>query len=422
MPLPKLIRTYGLKFKDGKYTGGGLSWRKKMVIIGLLLCITIVTPFLCLSLLQPEADNTKKEQYVLRRIVRSLNSIQAKKQNVLNERRKAANDIIKELLPWLPKNNTLPNYFFNNLVNHDSREYEKSNLVFLHHPRSAGTAVLDCLRNISMENNLPMSPLMDVDNVVIWESGDGDANIYREFMKIHRGRYSFGMCEKLKTPCSYFFMMRDPFERAVSSYYYCKSALGDELCSAINANRVSLRKWILEQGSILFRQVLFSSKFCVDRNDTFPFTPTNEDLVNKNNLPCWYKENIILEKLLDPGELKLVTNYVVSNLNKWFSVVGMVEKFEESMELFEHVFKLPFSKCNNRHKSETNGDVRVLTNRVSNQNSRRSDWLNPEEDDPEFLKNDVYIRDALLPDYAIYKEVKRIFSIQKQFYFNSFRS
>lgn len=363
-----------------------------------------------------------REQHTLRRIVRSLNSIQVKKQNTQNERMKAANDIIDELLPWLPKNNTLPNYFFNGLVNNDSGKYEKSNLVFLHHPRAAGTTVLDCLRNISMENNLPMSPLMDVNNLVIWVSGNGDSNMYREYMKIHRGRYSFGMCEKLKTPCSYFFMMRDPFERAVSSYYYCKRAIGDELCGAINANRVTLRQWIIEQGSILLRQILFSSKFCADGNDTFPFTPTNEDLVNINNLPCWYKEKVILEKLLEPDELKLVTKYVVSNLNKWFSVVGMIEQFDESMALFEYIFKLPFSKCNSRHEAKTNADIRVLTNRVSNRNSQRNEWLNTEADDPEYLKNDVYVRNALSSDYEIYKEVKRIFSVQKQFYFNSLGS
>lgn len=404
-------------------------WRRQAVVYGGSSSLFILTiGFILLLIVIKRKDEPIPDDPELRRMVRSLSSIQENIDNNLKEEHKVTDIILDKQLPWLRKYKTVPNYYLNYLSRR-SKNLRKfnldSSLVFVHIPRTAGSYLITCLNNMSFTFDLPMSPLMDIQNRMLWDAGHPDTNSFKDHIKIHRGRYSFGMCENLQQKCAYFMLVRDPFARAVSSYKNCRNVPNfDEQCLALNANSVSLKEWILEQGSVLFNQIVFSPHFCSE-NKYVDFNLTNLDkkfISNVDKIPCWYKQQLILNKKLTPSDKKHITNYIIDNLEKWFSAIGLFEELRVSLKLFENVLNLPFTKCDDASQIKSKIEDNIITNSArSNRDQSDNDVTKTNEniEDEDDLLDDEYVTEALSSDYRIYKEAKRIFHIQKQVLFNT---
>ncbi|XP_046547417.1 uncharacterized protein LOC124257414 [Haliotis rubra] len=379
--------------------------------LSLLLCGGVLLSFLTLT----KDTERLREEADLVRVVRSLSAIQQKNEAVLSRLEKEALSVVTERFPWLPKNNTLPNYFLNSGSHTDNfYKYRDANIAFIHYPRAGGYRVIECLREISIKKHIAMSPLMTSKNRLLWERGEDNLEKFRHRLKFHSGRYVFGVCEKVDSPCSYFLLLREPMQQAISSYEYCKETYEDEICQGFNANKMTLREWILNQGSVLFHQLMLNINFCAsDRTFNFNFTLPEGFLFEKKDMPCWMKQKIFLDKL-SSTDLSHAVNYIISHLQSWFAVIGLLDDPQGSLEVFEKVYKLPFTKCKHFDRKETLSESHhgSFDNSANSVYQRQSDIY--DENDPYTLSDDVYVRKALSADYRIYKAALKIYHMQKQ--------
>ena len=369
----------------------------------------------------------------MRRVIRSLEHTNNQMEEIDSRLKKQTKDVILQEMAAVVQNNTLPNYFLFKPAADGPRPYRQGALVFLHHPRAAGSALTACLDGIAHNRSMAASPVMDSDERLRWaierESDGETARTNRDRFAVHRGRFSFGMCSDISRKCSHFTLLREPMSRAVSSFRYCQTAYGDEMCRVANANKLSLREWIIHQGSILFRQLLFQPSWChlddnvkTDNATTDSSSPPNssseqhrKSAADPDHVPCWYKHKLHFDDI--PTDMKRhLLDYVVNNLDQWFAAIGLFEDLVPSLKMFEHVYDLPFTQCLNFQRKTTN-NAEIFDNR-----SNRKKRLNPETDDldndPEYLKYDYAVQQALEADIRIYREAKKLFRIQRQNLFN----
>ncbi|XP_041361106.1 uncharacterized protein LOC121377253 [Gigantopelta aegis] len=390
----------------------------------LLLLLGGAVPTLWLVLFQQSGDDVRERKH-LERLVRSLHLAQRKTDNITSQQETEDDRIVKLKFPWLPKKNTLPNFFHR--TKHDrsdgfqDNEYVTGSLVFGDNPRAADVPLMECVRRISVTNYLSTSPIMSSGNRLAWESADDKMKKFRNKIKIHRGSYSFGVCESLNVSCSYVMMFRNPLEQALSNYQYCKYELTDELCQGVNANKVTLRQWILFHGSELFKQLIFSPHFCTDSVNVSVTVPDEVWFGNKHDSPCWLKQKVLMEKF-SKIDIIHATSYIVRHLEQWFGVVGLYDQMADSLKMFQTVYKLPFTKCYETKKTRPD----VADEDVTSENSatsvvqRKSEFF--DENDLHYLRDDIYVKEALSADNMIYKEAARLFNIQKQLYTNKLRA
>ncbi len=349
----------------------------------------------------------------------SLNRIQKAEEHQEAQRHQHSEEMVSMHFPWLRQNNTLRNYFVLG-AGGSSSHYQLSAVVFLHQHRAAGSPVSQCLSGMSKTKNLAKAPPWNSDSRSMWDAKMADKfSFERERVKLHMGQYSFGMCNQYKqSPCSYFTLFRDPMERAISSYHYCNSTgrtLRDEMCLMLDASQVTLREWILHHGSLLFQQLLFTPQSCNSFPSTSQFSPdgSTSKFGDSSNWPCWFKHRHQLGQLTATQQSH-VLDYILNNLENWFSVVGLVEDFDNSMQMLEHVYGLPFSECHSIRQFQLDS-VNMRDNR-SNRNKQRDGFY--DDNDPDYLMYDYFVKRALEADYKIYNRAKQMFSLQKQVLLN----
>ncbi|GAB1610823.1 uncharacterized protein LOC115223527 [Argonauta hians] len=414
-------------------------WKRSIWWLVSVLVLLILTSGLAFLLAQfyHRWQMDRKESVELDNIMMSLNRLPDNSAVYREKQEEIMVTTVQRVFPWLPKNNTLPNYFFHQPVRKSPVSYQRSNIVFMSNSHDASAQFTDCLHSTAMEHSLPMSPFMSSRNRRAWEEAEASERVLNEKIRIHRGNYAFGMCENLTNPCSYFLLLQDPLERAVSTYHYCKNSVKDELCSVMNANKVSVHDWAVHQGSMFFRQLLFQPKFC-DLQVNVSLVEARR--LNVQKLPCWYKQKLYFD-MLSSADVTEAVNYVNKNLEHWFSVIGHVAEYSDSVKMFEHVYRLPFSKCHSDSLSfsENNNNNNNNYNNLNNNNDYNSNdnnnnniynnynnraystapspqTLNKQE--LYILKQNVAVQKALYADYRIYKEAKKLYQIQRQVIFN----
>ncbi|XP_074656599.1 uncharacterized protein LOC141909849 [Tubulanus polymorphus] len=390
-----------------------------LLVVSLFVFLSLDVIMVNSALLQNDANNivvrsssstNYPEDKNLDKIVRRLETAQKTKNDKNEATSRERLKFIKTRFSHIVAKNTLPNVFLHQSGGRITTIGDKP-VVFLHHPRAAGHAIYSCLEDMARaDGTLPMSRVFDAVGRADWDAATGQAHAaFRSRLRLHRGPYAFGICDddKVRATCSYFAMLRDPFDRAVSSYRYCQGALGDEMCAAVNANRVTLREWIVQQGSVLLRQLVFSSDIC---RQGASLNVSSEHVINKDRLPCWYRQKLSLDRL-SVVDLRKTVDHVVENLERWFAVVGIYERFDESVRMFEHAFNLPFTDCNWQRP-------RPVTQSMGNRANRNDDSSSRPEDDRDYLLNDFDVKSSLEADFAIYKKAQQIFKRQRQLLMN----
>ncbi|XP_071854930.1 uncharacterized protein [Apostichopus japonicus] len=323
-----------------------------------------------------------------------------------NQGKSAFNQRMKTELYAPEAGNVLPNYFlYAESMNKTRHQYGDTVVTYLHHNKAAGSSVKDCLGKVSRAQRARIS-LMD--------SNGRSAAATRlkqrgNAFKFYMGGYSFGVCEQLSPQtCSYFTFVRDPYERVISSYSYCRRAAGDQLCQPGDPWAMTMKEWVLFQGSFLFRQILFRPEFC-----RLPRPKLTDKMRNARGIPCWYKEKLHLKDSLNDTMMEDLLDYVLLNLDKWFAVIGVTDEYDTSLAMLEEAYGIPFhSKCSGKRinvsdyknvevkgsaANETEHDVFVKTTKAE-------------------LMADEEVRLALRADIKIYEQAKLIFERQREKY------
>ncbi len=351
-------------------------------------------------------------------MVQNLNSVHKSRHQ--NEQRDFVRRqrVIRRQFPWAThKNNTVPNHFIHGSASAPAAPSSAQtgpapdlpHIVLLHQHRAAGSAIKHCLDELAQKQYFPAtSPLFRSDTRYLWDKKKNKQSLTQKKLQVHAGQFAFGLCNDLSGSCSYGTLLRDPMESRISSYYHCKTHLSDEMCTVGNANEMSLRQWILHHGNLLFRQLLFQSHWCQVTEKFNSSALEVRTSVELERQPCWYKHKLSFEEL-SPEDVHHLLEYVLDNLGTWFSVIGLFEELRTSIQMFEKVYQFPFTQCSAFQNIDSFHDE--FSNRAHN---KRHETADPEESDPEYLKYDFEVQEAMHADVKIYKKAKTLFRMQKQ--------
>jgi hypothetical protein len=230
--------------------------------------------------------------------------------------------------------NCLPNYFIR-ATDSDKPKYRSGTLAFLHHLKAGGTTILDCMGKLFRQtykwNGISQTGFgnvsvihFDFNRRMLWNHLWGEKERLK-FLFIG-GAGVLGICNDIDgmiQPCSYFTLLRDPIDRAVATYFFCQLNPYDELCATfqLSAVRANITDWVLHQRNYLFTQLTFDVRYC----DRFSF--------QASRLTCWYRQRSLMEKTNLGSTLKFVLDDMIDK----FAVIGILEYFQESLDMFEEV-------------------------------------------------------------------------------------
>jgi hypothetical protein len=233
--------------------------------------------------------------------------------------------------------NCLPNYFIH-ANKTDPSNYRRGIVGFLHHLKAGGTTVHNCIWKLvstsyswngKTERRHPNQVFIvnfDYHRRALWKKKSIEARLQFKFLG---GIAAMGVCEdfqdsETQPSCSYFTMLREPIDRIVSSYFYCKVRPTDILCATkqLDASQANIVQWALHQRSFLFTQLTIDYRYC----NRFPQTM-------RRTAPCWYRQRALEEQT----DLGLILQFILEDLTNRFAVIGIFDHFQESLSMFEKV-------------------------------------------------------------------------------------
>lgn len=171
-------------------------------------------------------------------------------------------------------------------------------VLFLHIPKAAGTTLHSIIHDVYPAENVYDIPLIDIEDFKKEFKNYPDCK--KQNIKLLKGHMYYGLHELMPGPCTYITMLRDPVERVVSYYYYVRGLPGHHAHKA--AIRMELGEFIINNSTI----------------------EVNNDQTRRiSGMDQVYPET---------GEMLSLAK---SNLREKFSVVGITERFDESLILLQ---------------------------------------------------------------------------------------
>ncbi|KAJ8025763.1 hypothetical protein HOLleu_33408 [Holothuria leucospilota] len=291
-------------------------------------------------------------------------------------------------------NSALPNFFLSSLKNTSEprdKVYEKSVITFVHAPKCGGTTMKDCLTKLAALQGKPPPHLLHKSGRFIAQMAIKNENdlVYRS-IDYFMGSDSWGFCSYVNhRDCSYFTIMRDPYDRLVSLYFECKKQNNPPGEGRKNCVQSDIVDWVLRSRPLLSWLQLHRTVECGD------------DTVES----CSFR---VLRKQLEhmtynDTYIKSITN----NLEKVFAVIGITEDFPTTYRLLQATYGIPFyDECNGTWLNSavyTDHDVDGFDNFESLKEHLKSK-----------LKNNSKIHRMVYADVKLYEKAKEIFQKQKE--------
>ena len=180
--------------------------------------------------------------------------------------------------------------------NRSARGSEEA-VIFLHLPKTAGTTL-----NRLIEWEYPLFEMYSIDPVLFrWSTAHLRKLSPDRLKKIRmfKGHMTFGLHEVLPQPATYITVLRDPVDRVISAYYFMRTY------------KLHPLYWKLRRGNW-----------------------TLEDFVRRSQ-----RDNV-QSKIIGGSDYEMpctreITEKAKDNLRHHFSVVGLSERFEESLALMK---------------------------------------------------------------------------------------
>eukprot|EP00903_Cladosiphon_okamuranus_P012496 g11701.t1 len=235
------------------------------------------------------------------------------------------------------------------------------------------------------------------------------------------GAYTEGLRPHgLSDECKWFTIFRHPIPRLVSAYFYCKKSPVDGLCasSILKANETDIYTFAEHWGNFGLRQ--FSLAFALPEDVIAAETESQNRCVpqkGRKDCPGWYRLKLYLEGLnrkaeeqaeaaggspllgsskavtMKDGAMLELIQPVTELLANKYAAVGILEHWDNSIRLFQHVLNLPdFDWMKASHKmGKKNGNG---TFKKQENEALEKAWTDPK------LKSSMLL-DLVLYDHAV---------------------
>jgi len=211
----------------------------------------------------------------------------------------------------------------------------KNKIIFLHLSKTGGTTL-----NGIINQQYARDTIFNMKGINSKDSFKQLSSSEKEKIKIFRGHMAFGLHDFLSYPCTYFTLLREPTERVLSHYYYiCNNPdwKDHEIAQA-----KSLEEYLMKQGEFNDLSNLQIKLLC------------GTSQVN------WANKNQVLET-------------AKNNLYNHFTVVGITERFDETLLILQYSFawNIPLYVRQNVAKNRLSKPSEQILNTIK-QNNRMS--------------------------------------------------
>ena len=186
-------------------------------------------------------------------------------------------------------------------------------LIFLHIPKAAGTTFHQIL-----DRKYEGKRIVSIDGL---DSG-ASVQAFKEMpdheraaIDLLKGHMPFGLHEYVSSPATYVTFLRDPVERVISYYYYVCRSPEHYLYDKVTGNNLSLAQFV--EAKLTTEVIDFQVKMIAGKESA---------------LRSWQH---------DPSLLELAWN----NIERYFSVVGFTEYFDQSLLLIKQKLGWRNSPC-----------------------------------------------------------------------------
>jgi len=211
-------------------------------------------------------------------------------------------------------------------------------VLFLHIPKTAGTT----LHRI-MEQEYDPFRIYTIEGGAIEWSIDHFKSLSerrRAALRVVKGHMSFGLHEFLPQRSTYITFLRDPVERCISAYYYSKDNPLNPFHQRIKREEIDILTFL---DTARWNQNLQCKMVAgIDRRD---FRPV--DLMRRARQLGAPPPGPELDRWSNANTLEKAKE----NLLRYFSFVGVSERFSEGLILLKHVFGWKFSSYASYRKS-----------------------------------------------------------------------
>lgn len=184
-------------------------------------------------------------------------------------------------------------------------------IFFLHLPKTGGTTLNSIIKRQYLSHQI-----LSIDqqfNTTIQAPQMSKSELSK--LKIVKGHFSFGYHQFFSRPFTYFTMLRNPVDRVISDYYHIIRVPQHKLHNQIISQNMSLKDYVCSGISRMSENG--QTKFLSGQHTEIGFNQCSSEI------------------------LELAKN----NLKEHFIVVGITEKFNESLILLKRAFKWDFKKC-----------------------------------------------------------------------------
>ncbi|MEL6495364.1 MAG: sulfotransferase family 2 domain-containing protein [Cyanobacteria bacterium J06623_7] len=205
-------------------------------------------------------------------------------------------------------------------------------VIFLHLPKAAGTTLKDILHRQYRQNEI--YELNHTQFIQAQAEFAQLSHIEKAKIKLLMGHMYFGLHEFTTAPVTYITMLRNPIDRAISYYHFVKNLTGHQDSELIRSKNISLKEYCqMQRENMCNGQTRFLSGTREFESCSF-------------------------------HQLELAKQ----NLQKYFALVGIQERFDESLLLLRAKLnwkKSPFYYRRNTNRTKSYAQLGISTDTLA---------------------------------------------------------